>query len=272
MLQVRAALLAASLWCAFAAPPAFSQGVVAPDAGGAPTKVDAEVVADLVAANQILTQQGILDGFGHVSARDPANPGRYMMARSGAPGLVKAEDIVSFDLESRPVDARGRSSALERFIHGEIYKSRPDVKAIVHTHAPALIPFGVTKQPMRPIYHMSSFLSEGAPVFEIRAASGEETDLLITDAKRGEALAKSLGKASIVLMRGHGATVAGVSLPQAVFRAVYAAQSADLQMKAQAMGPVTFLTDAEAAAVTKVNDVALMKAWLLWKQQAQAAR
>ena len=210
----------------------------------------------------------ILDGFGHVSARDPGNPNRYLMARSGAPGLVKVEDIVAFDLDSRPVDARGRAAALERFIHGEIYKTRPDVKAIIHTHAPALIPFGITKQPLKPLYHMSSFLSEGAPVFEIRATAGDQTDLLITDAARGDALAKSLGKGSIVLMRGHGATVAGVSLPQAVFRAVYAVQSADLQMKAQAMGPVTFLTDAEAAAVTKVNDVALMKAWLLWKQQA----
>ena len=264
-------ILSALFCCALPFASAHAQGAVVLDANVGAIKINPETIDDLVTANQILSAQGILDAFGHVSARDPANPGHYIMARSGAPGLVKPEDVIAFDLDSRPMNANGRSAALERFIHGEIYKARPDVMAIIHTHAPALIPFGVTKQPMRPIYHMGSFLSEGAPVFEIRAEAGEATDLLISAPRLGALLARSLGKAPIVLMRGHGATVVGVSLPQVVFRAVYAVTNADLQLKAQSLGPITYLTDAEAAAVTQVNNVALNKAWLLWKQQAQAA-
>jgi HCOMODA/2-hydroxy-3-carboxy-muconic semialdehyde decarboxylase len=248
---------------------ASPQGAVTADLGAASPE-DAALVSDLVAANLVLADQGVLDAFGHVSARDRTHPDRYYLARSGAPALVKSADIIAFDLDSRPLDAKGRAVPLERFIHGEIYKARPDVMAIVHTHAPALIPFGVTARPIRPIYHMGSFLSLGAPVFDIRAVAGDGTDLLIGAPELGAALARSLGGASVALMRGHGATVAGATLPQAVFRAVYAIQNAELQLKAQSLGPVTFLTDAEAAAATKVNDVALNKAWALWKARAMA--
>src|SRR5215470_12654588 len=138
-----------------------------------------QLIEDLVAANHILADQGVVDGYGHVSARHDRDPSRYLMARSMAPELVAVSDIMEYDLDGNPADARGRVSYLERFIHGEIYKVRPDVKAVVHTHSPSVIPFGVTGVPLKPLYHMSAFLWMGVPVFEIRNAGGPATDMLI---------------------------------------------------------------------------------------------
>ena len=139
----------------------------------------AQLVEDLVAANRILADQGVLDGYGHVSARHDRDPARFLMSRSLAPELVTAADILEYDLDSEPVDARGRTSYLERYIHGEIYRARPDVQAVVHSHSPSVIPFGVTGVPLRPLYHMSAFLAAGAPVWDIRAAAGGDTDMLV---------------------------------------------------------------------------------------------
>src|SRR5262249_49340163 len=127
---------------------------------------DPQLIEDLVAANRILAQQGVVDGYGHVSVRDPRDPNRYLMSRSLAPELVTAADILEYDLDSNPVAAAGRSLYLERFIHGEIYKARSDVKAVVHNHSPSVIPFGVTTVPLRPLYHMSAFVGAGVPAFE----------------------------------------------------------------------------------------------------------
>ncbi|HEY8508839.1 MAG TPA: class II aldolase/adducin family protein, partial [Steroidobacteraceae bacterium] len=135
--------------------------------------------------------QGLLDGFGHVSVRSARNPNRYFISRSRAPALVSAGDIMEYDLEDNPVDARGRSSYLERFIHSEIYKARPDVQAIVHSHSPAVIPFGVIDVPLRPIYHMAGFLVGPVPVFEIRTVAGTESDMLIRNKTLGAALART---------------------------------------------------------------------------------
>ena len=125
---------------------------------------------DLVAANRILYDQGAVDGFGHVSARHEEDVRRFLLARSMAPGLVTADDIMEFDLDGNALDPRGRTLYTERFIHSEIYKAHPEIKAIVHSHSPSIIPFGVTSVPLRPIYHMSSFLGAGVPIFEIREA------------------------------------------------------------------------------------------------------
>src|SRR5213595_2280957 len=184
-----------------------------------------EILEDLVAAYRILATQGVIDAYGHVSMRSPENPQRYFIARSLAPEIVQVEDIMEYDLDSKPLDERGRESVRERFIHGEIYKARPDVIAVVHNHSPSVIPFGVSGAALRPLYHMSAFLGDGVPIFEIRQAGGM-TDMLVRSPGLGRALAQTLGQRSVALMRGHGAVVVGPSLKLAVFRAVYTEMNA----------------------------------------------
>jgi HCOMODA/2-hydroxy-3-carboxy-muconic semialdehyde decarboxylase len=227
---------------------------------------DPELVDKLVVANRILYQQGVVDGFGHVSARHDKTLGRFLLARNMAPGLVRHDDIVTFDLDGAALDAEGRRVYLERFIHGEIYRARPDVRAIVHSHSPSVIPFGVTGQPLRPIFHMSGFLAEGAALFEIREIAGD-TDMLISDRRLGKALAATLGARSTVLMRGHGSTVVGSSIEQAVYRAIYAEVNAKLQMQAVTLGEVTYLNEREAAKAAAINDTQLARTWELWRRQ-----
>src|ERR1700730_2733233 len=162
---------------------------------------DSELVDKLVVANRILYRQGVVDGFGHASVRHDKSLGRFLLARNMAPGLVRRDDIITFDLDGAALDADGRRVYLERFIHGEIYRARPDVRAIVHSHSPSVIPFGVTAQTLRPIFHMSGFLGEGAGLFEIREVAGD-TDMLISDRRLGKALAAALGARLPVAMRG----------------------------------------------------------------------
>jgi HCOMODA/2-hydroxy-3-carboxy-muconic semialdehyde decarboxylase len=241
-----------------------------PSAAGGP--VDPTLIADLVVANHILSDQGVLDGFGHVSVRHPANPNRFLMSRSLAPALVTAEDIMEYDLDGQPVDARGRASFLERFIHSEIYRARPDVNAVIHSHSPGVIPFGVSQVPMRPVYHISSFLAPSVPVFEIRRAGGM-TNMLVGNGELGKALAQALGDRPVALMRGHGDVVVGPKLSLAVFRAIYTEVNARLQSQAVALGgPINFLEPEEAAKATLVNEQVHLRAWELWKRDALAKR
>jgi len=177
-----------------------------------------EVVDDLVAANRILADQGVLDAFGHVSVRHPLAQEHFLLSRSLAPDLVTAADIIEYDLDSRPIDARGRASYRERFIHSEIYRARRDVNAVIHCHTPSLIPFSDSTRPLRPMYHQSAFIAEGVPVFDIRLAVGM-TNMLVEDAERGRALAKVLGTKPAALMRGHGAVVVADTLPNEIGRA-----------------------------------------------------
>lgn len=244
---------------------AAAQGAAPASAGAA----DPKLVEDLVAANRILVDQGVLDGYGHVSVRHDRDPGRYLMSRSVAPELVTAADIMEYDLDNNAVDPRGRTLYLERFIHGEIYKARPDVKAVVHSHSPSVIPFGVSTAPLRPLYHMSAFLWEGVPVFDIRQAAGGMTDMLVRTPALGQALAGSLGGRPAVLMRGHGAVVVGPSLPHAVFRSVYTEVNAKLQAQAMALGgPVTYLDPEEARRAEAAVTGTLARPWELWKRKA----
>ena len=229
----------------------------------------AGLLEDLVAANRILVDQGVLDAYGHVSVRHDRAADRYLMARSLAPELVSAADIMEYDLDSVPVDARGRASYLERFIHGEIYRARPDVRAVVHNHSPSVIPFGVTGAALRPLYHMSAFLAGGVPVFDIRQASGAMTDMLVRDAALGQALARVLGSAPVALMRGHGAVVVGTSVPAAVFRSVYTEVNARLQAQAMALGgPVAYLDPEEAKRAEASVAGTIGRPWELWKKKA----
>jgi ribulose-5-phosphate 4-epimerase/fuculose-1-phosphate aldolase len=229
-----------------------------------------QAIADLVAANHILFDQGVVDGFGHVSARHPERSDRFLLAASMAPAMVGPEDILEYDLDAEPVAAGGRRSYLERFIHSEIYRARPDVMSVVHSHSPAVVPFGtVPSVKLRPICHMSGFLGAGAPVFEIRGCAGHGSDLLIRNAGLGAALARSLGRNAAVLMRGHGSTVVGGTIRQAVFRAVYTEVNARLQSEAMRLGgPVIYLTEEEGAAAAAANDGQIDRAWNLWALRA----
>ena len=223
-------------------------------------------IEDLVYANRILYDQGVLDGFGHVSVRDERNPARFLLSRSLAPGLVTTKDILEYDLEGAPIDPRGRAVYLERFIHAAIYRARPDVQAVVHTHSPSLIAFSVTGASLRPVYHLSSFLGAGPPIFDIRDAAGM-TDMLIRDNHLGDALAKVLAEKPVVLMRGHGAVVVGNSIQQAVYRVIYTEINARLQMDAARLGSITFLSPEEAAKSSANLDAQVPRAWELWKSR-----
>lgn len=231
---------------------------------------DPLLIEDLVAANRILAREGVLDGWGHVSVRHDRDPNRFLLSCSLAPEMVSAEDVIEFDLDNNPVDARGRDLYSERFIHGEIYKTRPDVKAICHTHAPPVIPFGVTTIPLRPMYHRAAFIALGVPIFEIRDAAGM-TDMLIRDPALGAALAKSIADKPAVLMRGHGATVVAPSLPRLVGRSIFLALNATLQAQALVMtqgGPITYLDPEEARLIEAREGYGLGRAWKAWKRRA----
>ena len=232
----------------------------------------AQLVEDLVAANRILADQNVLDGYGHVSARHDRDATRFLLSRSLAPELVTAADIMEYDQDSEPVEPRGRSSYLERFIHGEIYRARPDVQAVVHSHSPSVIPFGVTGVPLRPLYHMSAFLADGAPVWDIRAAAGGDTDMLVRTRALGGALARTLGSHAVVLMRGHGVVTVAGGLPLVVFRSVYTEVNARLQAQAIALGGgnVTYLSPEEAAKAEGSIASTLGRPWELWKRKALA--
>jgi ribulose-5-phosphate 4-epimerase/fuculose-1-phosphate aldolase len=232
--------------------------------------IDAGLIEDIVIGSRILADFGVLDGFGHVSARHPTNPYRFLMSRSLAPALVTADDIMEFDLDGNAIDAGGRSVFLERFIHSEIYKARPDVMSVVHAHSPGVIPFTVSPVRLRPIYHNAAFLAAGAPVWDIRMDFGE-TDMLVRDPSRGKSLAQSLGDRSVVLMRGHGDVTVGPAVRMAVFRAYYTDVNARLQSQAIALGgEVNYLTPGEGAKADAVNLVVLDRIWNLWKLRIAA--
>ena len=228
------------------------------------------LIEELVAANRILSREGVVDGFGHVSVRHDSAAGVFLLARSMAPGLVTAADIMMFGLDGEALGGDRRTAYVERYIHSEIYKAQPDAVAVVHSHSPAVIPFGVTSAKLRPIYHMSSFLGADVPVFEIRDTHGDATDMLIRSPGLGAALAASLGQATVALMRGHGNVVVGRSIPEVVFRAIYTEMNARLQTDALRLGDgrVTYLSEGEAAASMATNAGVLTRAWELWKAAA----
>jgi len=222
-----------------------------------------DLVDRLVYANRILYDQGIVDGLGHVSVRHPTQDGVFLLSCNRAPGLVKRQDIVCYDLDGNAVSQTTERPYLERFIHSEIYRARPDVVAVVHSHSPSVIPFAITHNPLKPVFHMSGFLGSGSAHFEIREAAGN-SDMLIRSAYLGEALARSLGKHNCVLMRGHGSTVVGTSLEQVVYRAIYAEVNAKLQLAANGLGEISFLNEEEAKLASDMNDGQIPRSWNLW--------
>ena len=223
---------------------------------------------DLVAGSRILAMHEVLDAYGHISARSDKRPDRFIMSRSRAPALVTAADLMELGADSEPSAGDKRKGIIERYIHGEIYRTRPDVMAVVHSHSPSVIPFGATRTRLRPIYHMGSFLWSGTPVWDIRAVR-EDNDLLVRDRPLGKALAETLGNCTCVLMRGHGMTVVGESIQEAVFRAIYTEMNARLQIQAtQLEGPIEFLSEKEGRGSTAANRGTLERPWELWKAKA----
>ena len=228
-----------------------------------------QLIIDLVSANHILAEQGVVDGFGHISVRSDENKERYFLARNMAPASVQAGDILEYDLDSKPLNDGGRRSYLERFIHGEVYRLRPDVMSVVHSHSPAVIPFGVSRVPLQAVYHMAGFLRD-IKKYDIRTASGQMTDLLIKNHDLGISLAATLGASPVVLMRGHGVTVVGDSIKAAVVRSVYTEMNARIQIQAISLGgPVEYLSPEEAEQTEKSIVGQYDRAWDLWVRQNQ---
>ncbi|MCR4524172.1 class II aldolase/adducin family protein [Bosea sp. 47.2.35] len=236
-----------------------------PSANASPALLD-----ELVAANHILFDQGVVDAFGHVSVRHDKRPDRFFLARNMAPGRVTLDDLVEFTLDGEPVSANGRKVYLERFIHSEIFKARPDVQAVVHSHSHSIVPLSVVSGArLRPVFHMAGFIGSGAPVFEIREVAGDATDLLISNSEIGAALAQHFTQSDIVLMRGHGSTVVGDSIKRAVYRAVYAELNARYQLQALQLGDVTFLTEGECRACVDRVEGQMQRPWELWLDKAR---
>jgi len=237
-----------------------------PAAAQAPDAALAAAIEDLATASRILADQGVVDAYGHVSIRHPGNPNHYLMSRAIAPARVTAADIMEFDLDSNPVDRQGRGLFIERFIHGEVYKARPDVNAVVHTHSPTVVPFSVIQVPLRPVMHTAAFLWPGVPVWEIRDVGGV-TDLLVSNGALGKSLAATLGNKPVALMRGHGDVVVGRNLREATVRAIYTEVDAhELAIALSLGGPINYISAEEGAFKDKqVNEEA--RAWDLWKER-----
>lgn len=250
---------------------AFCAAIVLPAAPPAPQGTaslsnDPKLIEDLVYANRILYQQDVLDGFGHVSARSDKDPSHFLMSRSMAPGLVTSSDIMEFDKSGEPVDPRGRNAYVERYIHAAIYRVRADVKAIVHSHSPDIIPYSVTGTVLRPVYHVSAFLRLGAPIFDSQEGFGD-TDMLIRDNKLGDALAKALGNSGVALIRGHGFVAVADSTPIVVYRAIYTQMNARVQSEAMKLGTIKFLTPGEAVKAQAIVEATVGRPWELWKSR-----
>jgi HCOMODA/2-hydroxy-3-carboxy-muconic semialdehyde decarboxylase len=232
-------------------------------------------VEDLVLAYRILAAHGVVDAYGHVSVRSACDPHRYLLARAMAPELVTTDDIFAFDLDSNVIRDPGAALYLERYIHGEIYKSRPEVQAVVHNHSPSVIPFGVTTVPLKPLFNTGAFIGEGIPTFEIRDFQ-ESGDLIIKTPHLGASLAKVLGPKPAALMRGHGSVVVGDSLMLAVVRSVYLELSAKLQMQAMLIagpgGNIIYLDDREVAATSgrQASAGTWKRTWDLWCIKARS--
>ncbi|HJZ19305.1 MAG TPA: class II aldolase/adducin family protein, partial [Bradyrhizobium sp.] len=242
-------------------------GVRAQTSPGPAVDAKAALIDDIVTGSRVLADFGVLDRFGHVSARDPKNPDHFLMARSLAPALVTADDIMEFDLDGNAIDARGRNLFLERFIHSEIYRARPDVMSVVHTHSPGVIPFSISQVPLRAVFHNAAFLAAGAPVWDIRKDFGE-TDMLVRNGAIGKSLALTLADRPVVLMRGHGDVAVGPSVKMAVFRAYYTDVNAKLQAQALALGgEPNYLTPGEGVKADQTNFAVMDRIWNLWRMK-----
>ncbi|MFL6353902.1 MAG: class II aldolase/adducin family protein [Xanthobacteraceae bacterium] len=226
------------------------------------------LIAELVTGNRILAREGVVDSFGHISARHPDNPRHYLLSRSRAPDCIENDDIMEFTLDGTPVDARGRAPYLERFIHGALYEARSDIMAVIHNHSESVIPFGVTSGKIRPIFHMGASIGHEVPIWDSHDQFGD-TALLVENMAMGRDLAKVVAPSGTALMRGHGATVAGKNIRHAVYIAIYLELNARLQKQAMDMGEVKFLTPGEVDKVaSRTGSYGINRAWENWCRRA----
>ena len=223
-----------------------------------------DIIRDLVIANRILAREGVVDGFGHVSMRHPDRSGRFLLARSRSPELVTLDDILEFDLGGEAVDNRGHPVYLERFIHAAVYEARADVQAVVHSHAAEMIPFGITGTPLRPVFHTAARMGTTVPIWDIADSFGE-TDLLVSNIEQARDMARTLGPHRLVLMRGHGCTVAADTVHAAVTTAIFANLNARLQAQAMQMGPIRYLSPGELARAGKLSTRATVGGDRTWE-------
>jgi ribulose-5-phosphate 4-epimerase/fuculose-1-phosphate aldolase len=231
-------------------------------------------IDDVITASHILTNEGILDSFGHVSARSAKNPDHFYMPRAMPPALVSRADIVEVGLDCKPVDPNAPRLNGERYIHCEVYKARSDVQSVIHTHDLAVIPFGLTGISLKPVVVQAGFLPPDVPLFEVRDANASEKKrgMLIVNANLGDALAKKLGAGPVILMRGHGETIVGGSVREATVRTIYTHIDAVAQTAALALSPnITVMDDAELAANATENFDA-DRPWQNYKQRLPAGR
>jgi ribulose-5-phosphate 4-epimerase/fuculose-1-phosphate aldolase len=266
-MKSRTFLLAITAVLAFAAAFAFRQ------AGAAPVPSNKALVDDLVTANRVLAHEiSVLDAYGHVSVRDPRNPSHYYLSRAISAGMVTAADIIEYDLDSKPTGAARSDGYLERFIHGEIYKARPDVMAVIHAHSPELIAFAGSSVPLRNMIHTGSFINDGIPIFDVRKFGGSADDMLIRNPALGKSLAQALGSQTAILMFGHGVAVTGPTLATAVSNAYFLNMNARVEEQAIALGgTVSYLergpgprprADTSAAGAAANN-----RGWEYWKHE-----
>ena len=230
-----------------------------------------QLIDDLVVGNRILANEGILDGLGHISLRH--RPDRFLLSRDLAPALVTAADLVEYDLDGNPVDKQAPRGYQERYIHAAIYKARPDVRSVVHAHTPSVLTFAVSTIPLRPIYHMASFLVAGVPMYEIRKVGGHQ-GMLVNDMRTATALAETLGDKTVALMRGHGYVTVGPDVPEAVSRSIFLDVNARVQLQAIGLGgTVNFLTSADVGqgggqTAQPNQQTAYPRSWPFWKERA----
>lgn len=235
--------------------------------GTVPSTIDGARL-ELCHASRILSATGVLDAFGHVSCRNPENRDHFLMSRRMAPGLVTVADIFEHDAEANGVAEPNKSLFLERFIHSEIYRLRPDVFSVVHSHSPKVLPFTVVSQArLRPLSHVCGFVQGTGPAFDIADHDGHGTDLLIRTPELGKAFAEHMRGCCVGLMRSHGFTTIGVSVRQSVYRAIYTGVNGALQMDAMRLGEPRYMTAEEAAACEDTTNGQIDRVWALWEQQ-----
>lgn len=231
-----------------------------------------EVIEELVTANRILAREEILDSFGHISARHPENPNRFLLSRARAPDMIEEADIMTFEHDGTPVEPGDRKPYLERYIHGAIYEARPDVHAVVHSHTGSVLPYGVTGWKLRPMAHVGACIGKDVPIWDADEKFGE-TDLLVVNMAMGRDLVRTLGQGNVALMRGHGCAVAGANIRECVFRIIQLDVNARLQREALAMSQVTgqlkFMSDGEIDAWNKIlTPYSWERAWENWCKRA----
>jgi len=232
-----------------------------------------KVIEDLAVANRILGHEGALDAFGHVSVRHPTDPGRYFLSRSRSPLLVEPGDIIEYTLDSEPVKPPTQRQYSERVIHGCIYQARSDVMAVCHHHAPAVMPFCVAEKPIIPVFHFGATMGMPQTPFWDQHDEFGDTNLLVVEQEQGHSLARALGPHSVVLMKRHGATVAGSGLQDVVARSIYLCQNAEYQMHAHLLGTPTPLHPGEIkpAGEGNLSPGPIARAWEYWSQRLAAS-